>query len=87
MLLAVDAQQTERMNETTTVRVRTSTRDELNVLSAERRVSVDELVREGIALIRREAGRGQAEIDARRAAADPADRAEISSLLRDLSGE
>lgn len=75
------------MAETTTVRVHTSTRDELNALSVERRQSVDDLVREGLALIRREARRRQAEIDARRAAADPADRAEVASLLRDLTGE
>lgn len=75
------------MGDTTTVRVRTSTRDDLNALSAERRQSVDDLVREGLALIRKESWRRQAETDARRAAADPADRAEVASLLRDLTGE
>lgn len=47
---------------------------------------MDDLVREGIALVRKETWRRQAEIDARRAAADPADRAEVASLLRDLTG-
>jgi hypothetical protein len=72
---------------TTTVRVRTSTRDELKALSTERHQSVDELVQRGIALVRKEEWRRQAEIDARRAAADPADRHEVASLLRDLTGE
>ena len=74
------------MAETTTVRVRTSTREELNVLSAERGEPVEAVIREGIALLRREQWRRQAEIDARAAAADPADRAEIASVLRDLAG-
>ncbi|WP_258724808.1 hypothetical protein [Cellulomonas sp. NS3] len=74
------------MAETTTVRVRTSTRDELNALSAERGVPVESVIRDGIALLRREQWRRQAEIDARAAAADPQDRAEVASILSDLLG-
>jgi predicted transcriptional regulator len=74
------------MAETTTVRVRTSTRDELNALSTERGEPVEAVIRDGIALLRREQWRRQAEIDARAAAADPEDRAEVASVLRDLAG-
>jgi hypothetical protein len=74
------------MAETTTVRVRTSTRDELNALSTERGVPVESVIRDGIALLRREQWRRQAEIDARAAAADPQDRAEVASILSDLLG-
>lgn len=71
---------------TTTVRVSTSTRDQLDVLSVERGEPVEAVIREGIALLRREQWRRHAEIDARAAAADPADRAEIASVLHDLAG-
>ena len=74
------------MAESTTVRVHTSTRDALNALSAERNTTVEAVISEGIALLRREQWRRQAEIDSRAAAADPADRAEIASVLRDLAG-
>ncbi|UZN02650.1 hypothetical protein [Cellulomonas sp. S1-8] len=74
------------MADTTTVRVRTTTRDELNALSAERDEPVEAVIREGIALLRREQWRRQAEIDARSAAADAGDRAEVASVLRDLLG-
>ncbi|QCB94507.1 hypothetical protein [Cellulomonas shaoxiangyii] len=74
------------MTDTTTVRVRTSTRDDLNKLSAERGEPVEAVIRDGIALLRREQWRRQAEIDARAAAADPADRAEVASILADLAG-
>ncbi|MGW6131042.1 hypothetical protein ACWFNE_13535 [Cellulomonas sp. NPDC055163] len=74
------------MAATTTVRVRTTTRDELNALSAERGVPVEAVIRDGIALLRREQWRRQAEIDARAAAADPQDRAEVASALSDLHG-
>lgn len=74
------------MAETTTVRVKTSTRDALNALSAERAVSVEAVIQEGIVLLRREAWCRQAEIDARAAANDPSDRAEVASILHDLVG-
>ena len=74
------------MADSTTVRVRTSTRDALNALSAERNEPVEAVISEGIALLRREQWRRQAEIDSRAAAADPADRAEVASVLRDLHG-
>lgn len=74
------------MAETTTVRVRTSTRDELNALSAERGSTVEAVISDAIALLRREQWRKQAESDARAAASDPADRAEVASVLVDLAG-
>ena len=73
------------MPESTTVRVRTSTRDALNALSAERNEPVEAVISEGIAL-RREQWRRQAEIDPGQRT-DPADRAEIASVLRDLAGD
>ena len=74
------------MAESTTVRVHTATRDALNALSAERNTTVEQVISEGIALLRREQWRRQAEFDSRAAAADPEDRAEIASVLRDLVG-
>lgn len=75
------------MSDTTTVRVRTTTRDDLNVLAAETGASADDVIRQGLALIRREQWRRQAEQDARAAANDPADRAEVAAALADLLGE
>lgn len=77
---------TRGMPQSTTVRVRASTRDALNELSAERNEPVEAVIAEGIAALRREQWRRQAELDSRAAAADPADRAEIASVLRDLAG-
>ena len=74
------------MADTTTVRVRVSTRDALNALSDERSEPADTIIREGIALIRREQWRRQAELDARAVGADPTDRAEVASVLADLLG-
>jgi len=74
------------MADTTTVRVRTTTRDELNRLSVERGEPVEAVIRDAVALLRREQWRRQAEIDARAAASDPGDRAEVASVLADLVG-
>lgn len=74
------------MSDTTTVRVRVTTRDDLKALSVERAEPVDAVIRDGIALLRREEWRRRADADAADAAADPADRAEVASVLRDLVG-
>ena len=74
------------MAETTTVRVRTTTRDELNRLSVERGEPVEAVIRDAVALLRREQWRRQAEIDARASATDAGDRAEVASVLADLIG-
>lgn len=74
------------MSETTTVRVRRTTRDRLNDLSAQRGASVDELITEGLEALERERWRHQAEADARRLGADPGDRAEVAAALHDLTG-
>jgi predicted transcriptional regulator len=75
------------MSDTTTVRVSTGTREHLNRISAQRGETVDATIQRGLRLIEREAWRAQAEIDARAAAADPADRAEVAAAIRDLTGE
>jgi hypothetical protein len=75
------------MSDTTTVRVGRATRDHLNRISAARGETVDTTIQRGLRLIELEARRKQAEIDARRLAADPADRAEVQAAIRDLVGE
>lgn len=72
------------MASTTTVRVKTETRDRLNRLAVERRETVDQLIDQGLSLVEREAWRRVAEADARRLAADPDDRAEVRAALKDL---
>jgi hypothetical protein len=74
------------MSESTTVRVRRSTRDRLKALIAQRGVSVDELISEGLDAVERERWRRQAEADARRLGADAADRAEVARAVADLTG-
>lgn len=69
---------------TTTVRVHEATRDELNALAAERETTVEAVIREALALYRHERWRARAASDARVAAADAADRAELTSVLADL---
>ena len=71
---------------TTTVRVRASTRDELNRLSEERGSPVEAIISEGLALLRREERRRLAQAEAAVAAGDPADRTEVAAALRDLHG-
>jgi hypothetical protein len=74
------------MSESTTVRVRRSTRDRLNALTVQRGATVDELISEGLDALERERWRRQAEADARRLSADTADRAEVAAALTDLTG-
>jgi hypothetical protein len=75
------------MSDTTTVRVTKVTRDHLNRVSAEQGESVDRTIERGLRMIELEDRRKQAEIDARAAAADPADRAEVAAAIRELVGE
>lgn len=73
------------MAETTTVRVHAATRNELNALAAERGSTVESVIRDALALYRHDQWRALAAADARAAAADPADRAELASVLADLA--
>jgi hypothetical protein len=75
------------VSDTTTVRVRKSTRKRLNEASAAQQASVDEIITRGLAALDREAWRREAEMDARRVAADPQDRREVAEALRDLTDE
>jgi hypothetical protein len=75
------------MSDTTTVRVRRSTRERLNNASAAQETSVDEIITQGLAALDREAWRREAEMDARRVAADAQDRREVAEALIDLTGE
>jgi hypothetical protein len=75
------------MSDTTTVRVRKSTRKRLNEASVAQQASVDEIITRGLAALDREAWRREAEMDARRVAADPQDRHEVAEALRDLTDE
>ena len=74
------------MGDTTTIRVRQATRARLE---AQRRPgqTADEIINEGLAAIEREAWRRQAEADAREAANDPTDRAEVLAAVRETLGE
>lgn len=72
---------------TTTVRVQTSTRSALRALAERDGTSTDEVINSGLRALERERMRRQYEADARRIAADPADRAEVAAALRDLLGE
>ncbi|MCB2176051.1 MAG: hypothetical protein KQH57_09605 [Actinomycetales bacterium] len=73
------------MAETTTVRVRATTRDELNALAAERGSTVEAVIREALVLYRHELWRARAASDARDAAANAEDRAEVAAVLAELS--
>jgi predicted transcriptional regulator len=72
---------------TTTVRVRTETRDRLNRLAASRNETVDQLIDRGLSLVERDTWRRVAEADARRVATDAEDRAEVRAAIRELTGE
>lgn len=74
------------MSETTTIRVKQATRVRIE---AQRRPgqTADEIINEGLAAIEREAWRRQAEADAREAARDATDRAEILAAIQETLGE
>jgi Arc/MetJ-type ribon-helix-helix transcriptional regulator len=75
------------MTETTTVRVRKSTHAALSQAVKRSGTSADEVIGAGLAALERERKRRQYEADARRLAADPADRAEVAAAIRELLGE
>lgn len=74
------------MGDTTTIRVRQATRARIE---AQRRPgqTADEIINEGLAAIEREAWRRQAEADAREAAKDAADRAEVLAAIQEALSE
>jgi Arc/MetJ-type ribon-helix-helix transcriptional regulator len=74
------------MSETTTIRVKQATRARIE---AQRRPgqTADEVINEGLAAIEREAWRRQAEDDAREAAKDAVDRAEVLAAIQETLGE
>lgn len=74
------------MGETTTIRVRQATRARID---AQRRPgqTADDVISAGLAAVEREALRSQAEADARAAAQDMDDRAEVRAAIREVLGE
>lgn len=69
----------------TTVQIRTSTRERLQQLSAERFESLDQVIAYGLALIERETGRRRAAgQEARRSVMDPGVAAEVAAVLAEL---
>lgn len=70
---------------TTTVKVRTSTRDMLRAIGAERRQSADEVIRDALAAMQRDERRRVAAAEARAIADDPADLAEIRAIQDDIA--
>lgn len=73
------------MADTTTVKVQTSTRDLLLELGAARRQSADQVILAALAALRRDERRRVAAEEARSIRDDPADRAEIRAIQRDLA--
>lgn len=73
------------MGETTTIRVRQSTRARIE---GQRKPgqTADDIINEGLAAIEREAWRRQAEADARQAAGDTTDRAEVLAAITETLG-
>ena len=74
------------MGDTTTIRVKQATRARIET---QRRPgqTADDIIIEGLAAIEREAWRRQAEADAREAANDATDRAEVLAAVRETLGE
>ncbi len=73
------------MAETTTVRVHAATRDQLNALAAERGSTVEAVIQEALAFYRHAQWRARAAADARDAAANADDRAEVAAALAELA--
>jgi Arc/MetJ-type ribon-helix-helix transcriptional regulator len=74
------------MGDTTTIRVRQDTKGRIE----HRRRSgqtADDVINEGLAALEREAWYRQAEAEARQAASDPSDRAEVAAAIREVLGE
>ena len=69
---------------TTTVRVRTETRDAIVRRAQERHQTADDVIVAGLAALDRLDRREQARADAQRLAADPANEVEVVAAQRDL---
>jgi hypothetical protein len=69
---------------TTTVRVRTETRDAITRRAQERHQTADDVIVAGLAALERLDRREQAQADARRLAADEANQVEVAAAQRDL---
>ncbi len=73
------------MSDTTTVKVRTATRDLLMELGAARRESADQVIRAALAAMQRDERRAVATAEARAIKDDPVDRAEIEAIHEELA--
>ena len=71
------------MGDTTTVKVQTSTRDQLLQLGASRRQSADQVILAALAAMRRDERHQIAAAEARAIKDDPADLAEILAIQQD----
>ena len=69
---------------TTTVRVRTETRDAIARRAQERRQTADDVIVAGLAALERLERREQARADAQRLAADEVNQLEVAAAQRDL---
>jgi hypothetical protein len=73
------------MADTTTVKVRTTTRDLLLQLGAARRQSADQVILAALAAMQRDERRQVAAAEARALKDDPVDRAEILAVQKDIA--
>ncbi len=73
------------MSSTTTVKVRTSTRDLLRSIGAARHQSADQVIVAALAAMQRDERRHVAAAEARAIADDPVDLAEIREIQRDIA--
>lgn len=73
------------MGDTTTVKVRTSTRDMLLQLGASRRQSADQVIRAALEAMRRDERRQVAVTEARALREDPLDLAEVRAIQEDMA--
>lgn len=73
------------MADTTTVKVRTSTRDLLLQIGAARRQSADQVIVAALAAMRRDERRRIAAVEARAIQDDPADLAEVRAIQQEMA--
>ncbi|MGL5811384.1 MAG: hypothetical protein ACRCYQ_15700 [Nocardioides sp.] len=73
------------MTATTTVKVRTSTRDLLLTIGAARHQSADQVIVAALAAMRRDERRQVAAAEARAIANDPVDLAEVRAIQADIA--
>lgn len=73
------------VTDTTTLKVQTSTRDLIRELGTARRQTADQVIRDGLAAMRRDELRLVAATRAQATAGDPADLAEIRALHDDIA--